>query len=585
MLFGSHAGRSIKGHRAVKNAWRTEPMFCHSPETWVDLWDGVVFPKGTVKVEAHLRKSKQHEEETPTGEDGAWSGVLVWLDRMSDQQVDIEGQGMASTSDDRSPKEQQPLPWGIHWRCSSWFVTFVIWLGITTDLVIYSVIIPIMPFQLEHLGYSDVSGLVGWLLFAYSAGIVAFTPPIAVLSERFNNRQIPLLCGQLGIVGAQILLMEASKYWLMILARVFQGFSSSIIWVAGLALICDTAPESSVGRQLGIAMSGASIGSIVGPPVSGELYSAFGFRSPFIFGIILTMIDLVGRLLIIERKHALRWGIDPAAPSVSPEAVVEAVADAAPPSSSKEETPDTEKGGLEHAVTPVSESPAVPHRISLIAMLGKLLRSSRAWAACIGTLIYGVIISSQEPSLPLYLQAVWNFNASKVGLVYIAAVIPTVFSSMLAGWLVDKKGPGIVGAISLSFAIPWFVLLSIHKSLAFFIVVLALAYFGVTGMVPVVSTELASVSRRLDGVGLAHVYGAFNLAYGLGSAVGPIIGGQMYDRLTNGWTAICLLAVGLCGVALLCVVCLAGDVPLVTSLRRTFVRGAFRCWRPSADSH
>ena len=56
---------------------------------------------------------------------------------------------------------------------------------------------------------------------------------------------------------------------------------------------------------------------LVGPPVGGALYNTFGFRGPFIFAIIVTMIDFVGRLLIIERKDALPWGIDPAAIEVS----------------------------------------------------------------------------------------------------------------------------------------------------------------------------------------------------------------------------------------------------------------------------
>ena len=28
-------------------------------------------------------------------------------------------------------------------------------------------IVPVLPFRLQDLGYSDVSSLVGWLLFAY----------------------------------------------------------------------------------------------------------------------------------------------------------------------------------------------------------------------------------------------------------------------------------------------------------------------------------------------------------------------------------------------------------------------------------
>lgn len=40
-------------------------------------------------------------------------------------------------------------------------------LGITTDLLVYSIVIPVLPFYLESLNYSGVSSLVGYLLFAY----------------------------------------------------------------------------------------------------------------------------------------------------------------------------------------------------------------------------------------------------------------------------------------------------------------------------------------------------------------------------------------------------------------------------------
>ena len=37
-------------------------------------------------------------------------------------------------------------------------------------MLVYSAVIPVFPFQLERLGYSRVSSLVGWLLFAYVRG-------------------------------------------------------------------------------------------------------------------------------------------------------------------------------------------------------------------------------------------------------------------------------------------------------------------------------------------------------------------------------------------------------------------------------
>jgi hypothetical protein len=29
--------------------------FCHSPESWKEVWDGIVFEKGTVSVEAGVK--------------------------------------------------------------------------------------------------------------------------------------------------------------------------------------------------------------------------------------------------------------------------------------------------------------------------------------------------------------------------------------------------------------------------------------------------------------------------------------------------------------------------------------------------
>jgi MFS family permease len=72
----------------------------------------------------------------------------------------------------------------------------------------------------------------------------------------------------------------------------------------------------STKEQLGLAMTGMTIGLLLGAPVGGALYGAFGFRGPFIFGIIITFLDLVGRLLIIERKDALKYGYDPTASAV-----------------------------------------------------------------------------------------------------------------------------------------------------------------------------------------------------------------------------------------------------------------------------
>jgi DHA1 family solute carrier family 18 vesicular amine transporter 1/2 len=126
-----------------------------------------------------------------------------------------------------------------------------------SDISAYSIIIPVLPFRLEALGYSGVSSLVGWLLFAFvcihrhasriikayyfsvskSGGLVVSTIPVAMLSERYKTRRVPFIIGTVTLLGSQVMLMEAPSYGIMCFARILQGISSSMVWVVGLALL------------------------------------------------------------------------------------------------------------------------------------------------------------------------------------------------------------------------------------------------------------------------------------------------------------------------------------------------------------
>ncbi|KAJ6626926.1 major facilitator superfamily domain-containing protein [Mycena sp. CBHHK59/15] len=426
-------------------------------------------------------------------------------------------------------------PLGLKWRCSSGFTTLIVGLGIATDLLVYSIIIPVIPFQLELLGYNSVSARTAWLLFAYSAGLVVATIPIAMLTERYNTRRSPLIGG--------LIILIAPNYAVMCISRVLQGFGSTMVWVVGLALLCYSTPEKYIGRKLGLTMSGLAIGFLAGPPIGGALYSRFGFRGPFIFGIIVSIFDLIGRLLIIERKDALRWNVDPAADVTAPQ-------DRAPVEEKAVEGPIAPNG----TETPPAES-LRPVRISLLGVIGKLCKSSRAVVVIAGTFLYG----SQEPTLTLHLQSVWNLNSTKVGLIYLAGVVPTLFSAPIAGWYTDHKGVEWIMFLSITLALPWWILMILQHSLALFIVSYALSFFFLSGMLSPIMAELAAVARGIEGVGYGHVYGAFNLVYGIGAFM-------MYDHLERGWLAITLLASGLLVLTLVLAFCYTGDDPMLAKL-------------------
>ncbi|KAI0358937.1 MFS general substrate transporter [Trametes cingulata] len=496
------------------------------------------------------------------------------------------------TSERAKPKQRRP--WGLEWRSSVWFITLVVGIAITTDLLIYSMIVPIIPFRLQSLGYEGISGLVGWLLFAYSAALVIFTPPIAFLSEMYRNRKIPLLLGQAALIGSQVLLMEAPAFWVMVLARIAQGISACVIWVVGLALICDTVPEKIVGKQLGLAMMGMSLGFLIGPPVSGALDERFGFRGPFIFGIIVTAIEFIGRLLIIERKEAIRY-------DASFTTLVSRRSNSSPTlaygttaAEEKKEQPTNVSAGeaREEGAEPAETGTRVPSRaatateahdqerdqdpvhLSIPRLLLKLARSPRALSATWLTLSFGIMLTSLEPVLPLYLQSTFGLDVSKIGLIYIVAVVPSFVSSPLSGWYADRGGATTSTIVCLLGSLPFWFLIFIRVNLAYFLVMFGLLNLFATGTISPVTAEFASVTRSLEGVGYGHVYGAFNVAYGLGSALGPVIGGQLYDHVSSkqGWMALNLFNAGLAIVNLIVTVTYFGERTIVHRVAQRFAR-------------
>ncbi|KAI0336237.1 hypothetical protein GY45DRAFT_1316357 [Cubamyces sp. BRFM 1775] len=79
MILGLHVGLPEKGFRPGKRGrvHDGEPMFCHSPESWKELWDGQVFKKGTVKVEAFIHQIERKDLANVPGAETT-SHLLVW---------------------------------------------------------------------------------------------------------------------------------------------------------------------------------------------------------------------------------------------------------------------------------------------------------------------------------------------------------------------------------------------------------------------------------------------------------------------------------------------------------------------------
>lgn len=78
VIFGMHVGLPEKGFDPSVAHWHEDHrMWCHSPESWTELWDGLVFENGMVNVQTELvQMGKKHlEHDAPQA---TTFSVLVW---------------------------------------------------------------------------------------------------------------------------------------------------------------------------------------------------------------------------------------------------------------------------------------------------------------------------------------------------------------------------------------------------------------------------------------------------------------------------------------------------------------------------
>lgn len=477
-------------------------------------------------------------------------------------------------------------------RSSTWYITTVVCVGIATDLLTYNIVIPVLPYRLQALGHDNISVLTSWLLFSYSAGILLSTLPIAYFFHIYPWRRLPLVLSVLVLEGALVLFMLVDAYGVMVFSRFLQGVSSATVWIVGFCLITENVDQKNVGRQLGYAVSGVSIGTVIAPPIGGALYQRMGWKAPFIFCIILLGADLIARLCVIEQKELPKYGyVRPNRVLVGGEKTVRTSTETKrrSPSPGQPLAGSAEEGLRQRRVSIVDQTvpvggqaaldvPAAP--LAIEADLGErhlspweivkaIAKEPRGMTAMSVTFTFGLILGVLDPTVTLRIESVWHKDSAYVGLVYLAAAAPTFVSGPLIGALADKYGSEWFVAPFLFASMPFLPLLILDSDLAGFIVYFAFVNLLLSCALSPVSLELALCAQNMDGIGEIHQFAGMNLAFAISTAVGSVIGGQMYAHAPHGWAAVCWFCFGVTAPTVVASFFFTGNLTL---FRRVFRR-------------
>ncbi|SCZ90569.1 BZ3500_MvSof-1268-A1-R1_Chr9g10882 [Microbotryum saponariae] len=441
-------------------------------------------------------------------------------------------------------------------RSSTPYIALTVGVGVLVDLSGYGLVVPVVPFRLEALGYDNVGSKTGWLVAAYAAGLIVSSPPIAYVGGRFKDKRTPLLIALGFMAAAVVLFMETSSYSAMLVSRVLQGISGTGIWTLGLALVTDSVPEARVGIIMGYVMVGFTVGQLIGPPVGGVLYERMGYRAPFVFALCLIFVDFVLRLFVIEKRTALKWiragRIDlpnfeaPGYTNPNEKTTEEAKADGQilPGQEVRPVIADGSRpasidsaGGVEKGQAEESErKPAT--ELGPWAALKIMTTSMRPVTLFALTLLNGITLGGLlDTGMTLHLNDIYGLDSLGAGLVFIGLIVPSFVASPFAGWASDRYGAKGIATIGMLLTFPGYLLLIINGPLPLTVFFLVILGFALSFFLTPVTQDLSVVVQNTPGLPSTYAYGAFNMMYSIGSFIGPIITGQIIEGLgiRKGW--------------------------------------------------
>lgn len=145
-------------------------------------------------------------------------------------------------------------PWGWRWRSKTPFIITTIALGLFTDLFLYGLPVPLLPYILKdrlNLPETKIQSLSSSLLASHALTSAVFCPVAGILTDKSSGRKLPYLTGVLLLLLATILFFLGDSVATLVIARVLQGTSGALVWTVGQAFLIDTVGARNVGKATG----------------------------------------------------------------------------------------------------------------------------------------------------------------------------------------------------------------------------------------------------------------------------------------------------------------------------------------------
>uniref|UniRef100_A0A3Q3NPG7 Solute carrier family 18 member 2 n=1 Tax=Labrus bergylta TaxID=56723 RepID=A0A3Q3NPG7_9LABR len=317
------------------------------------------------------------------------------------------------------------------------------------------------------------------MLFASKATVQLITNPfIGPLTNRIGY-QLPIFIGFCIMFLSTIMFAFSSSYALLFLARSLQGVGSSCSSVAGMGMLASVyTDDEERGHAIGIALGGLALGVLVGPPFGSVMYEFVGKTAPFL---ILAFLAISSLYIVFLKCMFLSL--------------------------------QTQKG------TPLLTLMKDPY--ILIA----------AGAICFGNMA----IAMMEPTLPIWMMETMCARKWQLGVAFLPASISYLIGTNIFGTLAHKMGRWLCALIGITIVGISVLCVPFAKD----IYGLILPNFGVGFAIGMVDSSMMPIMGYLVDLRHVSVYGSVyaiaDVAFCMGFALGPSIGGSIAENIGFPW--------------------------------------------------
>ncbi|WP_085977919.1 MFS transporter [Saccharomonospora marina] len=170
-------------------------------------------------------------------------------------------------------------------------------LVVTSEFSIAAVALPAIGAEL-----GAAPSVAAWVLLAYALPMAAISIP----AGRWVDRADPALVITMSMVGvavSSVLAALAPAMWVLLVARLLQGFAAGLTLAGYLPVISANVNPDKRGRALSVVVTIMTVGGMAGASLGGVLAGTFGWRSVFLLKLPLVVVAVWLLLRVTSKRR------------------------------------------------------------------------------------------------------------------------------------------------------------------------------------------------------------------------------------------------------------------------------------------